>query len=617
MKRAFKSSLKKDHDNLRLNFVIACFFIAFLVISVRLFKIQVLDHEKFKAMALGQYMDSQELISERGDIISSDGFILAGTKSNYLMFLEPNVIADKYEISHKLAEAVSAIKFERLSKETLANESEETTASSSKKLSQEEIFNELYEKYFNLVNQDLMWVAAERGLSPLDKEKLQELEIKGVGFDEEPTRFYPENSLGAHVLGFIASDEKGEKTGYFGIEGSLNEDLRGKNGRVIQERDAVGIPILMGGYRKVDPAEGRDVKLTLNKSIQFMVEKKLEEGVKKYDAVSGTVIVMNPSTGEVIALANYPTFEPSNLQNEDEFEKESSHRKLTDKRNLAIAQNYEPGSVMKPFTISSAVDLKLVNPGTTFEDKGPVTYSTHVIDNWDGKHHRTQTIVQLLQKSNNIGAAWVGTMVGSRNLYDYLEKFGFKDKTGITLEGEDSGILRDDDSWTAIDTANISFGQGISTTPLQILNAFNVFANGGFLVQPKIISEIYDGDKTIEIPTKTVRRVLSKETAETMNSMLEKAAEGGEAKFFILKNYKIAGKTGTAQIPEKGSYSKDRTNATFVGYLSTNRDFSMIVKLEEPRPKVFASETAVPLWMEICSELVKFYGIPPDKEIVS
>ena len=292
---------------------------------------------------------------------------------------------------------------------------------------------------------------------------------------------------------------------------------------------------------------------------------------------------------------------------------EKTGRKNVERRNLAISVTYEPGSVMKPFTISSAVDLGLVTPDTTFDDSGPVKYSDYYIDNWDGKHYGIQTIVQLLQKSNNIGAAWVGHKVGRDNLYNYLSNFGIGVRTGVDLEGEDSGVLRNIKEWTDIDLANISFGQGVSATALQVLNSMNSIANGGYLLQPKIISKISDEKGAVDIPVKVIRRVISKETSDTMVSLLEKAAEGGEAKYFVLKDYKIAGKTGTAQIPEGGRYSPTKTNATFVGFLSGEKNLSVIVRLEEPKTSIYAAETAVPLWMKIVSDLVKFYGIAPDK----
>jgi cell division protein FtsI/penicillin-binding protein 2 len=592
---------KRTSSDIRLNIVFVGFLIFFIFILVRLFQVQVLNHDRYAALAQEQYWDLRIIPAKRGDILSSDGHVLAGTQIYYLMYAEPQKVGDSHKLANDLANLLADMRFE------VDPEEEDPIQSKS------QMALEFFESMYNQLSLDLLWVPLQRQLTPIEKEKIEALEFEGIGFEEEPIRYYPEGTLAAHVLGFVASNEGGEKTGYFGIEGSLNEDLKGKPGRIMEETDALGLPILIGGYRKVEPVQGRDVVLTIDRSIQYMIERKIKEGVMQYGAASGSVIVMNPSTGEVVALANYPTYSPAEYHVEEEQLEDFPHRKNVEKVNSAISEVYEPGSVIKPVTISAAINLGVVTPETTFEDNGPVYYSGHQIDNWDGKHHSTQTIIQLLQKSNNIGAAWVGHQVGRGSLYAYFKNFGLGSKTSIDLEGEDAGILRDAKDWTDIDLATAAFGQGVSATPLQILNAFNVIANGGYLLEPRIIDKIISSDGEVNIPTKNVRRVISKETSDTMVELLEKAAEGGEASYFMIKNYKVAGKTGTAQIPEGGKYSPDRTNATFAGFLSGSREFSMIVRLEEPQESVYAAETAAPLWMEIAKELVKFYGLIPDK----
>ncbi|OGC69751.1 hypothetical protein A2415_04720 [candidate division WWE3 bacterium RIFOXYC1_FULL_39_7] len=602
-----KRSSTKDVHNTRINLIIAFFTFCLAVVLFNLFKIQVLSYASYSSMANDQYWGLQELPASRGDILSSDGYILAGVQSKYMVYGEPKLITDIPKTAETLAETISEFVYAEQTAESTASEDLDETRDKNK------IFLDLYDKYSNLLKLDRVWVALHGGITENQKTKIEELKLKGVGFEEEPARFYPENTLAAHVLGFVGKNEEGESQGYYGIEGNFNEELKGRAGKIVEEKDAFGTPILIGGHKRIPSIEGRDIVLTINRSIQYMVEKELKRGVEEYDAVSGTVIIMDPNTGEIIALANYPTYYPESYNKEAVDLEISPHRKSLERRNLAIAQMYEPGSVMKPFTVAAAIDLNMVTKDTTFEDEGPVWYSEKKIDNWDGKHHGTQTIVQLLQKSNNIGAAWVGHQVGPKNMSKYLTNFGFGSKTKIELEGEDSGVLRAYRDWTDIDLANISFGQGISATPLQVLTGFNALANGGHLLQPKIISKIIDNGKEIVIPTKIVRQVVSKETSEIMTDMLEKAASGGEATYYVSKKYRIAGKTGTAQIYVDGAYDPTKTNATFAGYLIADRKFSMIVKLEEPRAKIFASETAVPLWMDITDELVKFYGITPDR----
>lgn len=587
----YRRTTKAPFNNLRINFLQYFFFCICFVFLVRLFSIQVVHHEDFKAQAQEQYWDAVEVPAKRGDILSSDGYALATTQVSYLLFVTPNSVTNKSQVAAKLASELA-----RINKLELDDP--------------ERFYNE---RISELLAKDLYWAKVISDLTPEEKKHIESLNIEGIGFDEVPLRYYPEHYLASHVLGFVASDESGNKQGYFGVEGSLDGDLTGKPGRVVEERDALGAPILVGGHTRVAPIDGRDVVLTIDRGVQYLVEKHLERGVKEYDAVSGTVIVMDPFTGDILALANYPTYDPANFNDFEKKDVNVGKRKDIERTNLAVSQTYEPGSVIKALTVSAGIDLGKVSPGSTFVDSGPVQYSDYVIDNWDGRHHGVQTVEQLLQKSNNIGAAWVGHLVGSKDLSNYMEKFGLGRTTGIDLEGEDTGIIRPYDTWTDIDLATVSFGQGISATPLQVINSFCAIANGGELMRPRIVHKVVDEGKDIAIPTKVINRVMTTETSKTMVELLTSAVEGGESKYFNIKNYKIAGKTGTAQIPVNGKYDPSKTNTTFVGFLADSKKFAMIVKLEEPEASIYAAETAVPLWMSIADDLVKYYGIVPDK----
>ncbi len=599
------SRTKKVPNESRISLLKSFFIFAFVLLILQLFKIQVLDHQQYAFAAKQQHWGQFEIPAYRGEVYSADKHLLAGTQNYYLLYGEPHLVEDSQKTAITLADYFSQIKYDELVRETSSTQHDSI-----------KIKNDLISRYHQELTKDGLWVPLERRVSPIQREEILALNIKGIGFEVEPIRYYPENSLASHVLGFVASDENGENKGYFGIEGTFDEDLKGRNGRIAEEIDAQGIPILIGESKKTPAIKGSQIFLTLDRSVQYIIEQKLKDGVEKYDAKSGTVIVMDPFTGSIIAMANFPTYSPSNF-NDNPTADEKEYRRKVERKNFAISETYEPGSIMKPLTVAAALDLGLVNENTTFEDNGPVNYSGATIDNWDSKHHGTQTVTQLLQKSNNIGAAWAGHLVGSKNLYKYMADFGLGERSFIELEGEDTGILRDYETWTDIDLANISFGQGISSTPLQMLNAINVLANGGFLLQPRIVSQVNDNGKVMETPSKVIRRVISKDTSDRMVDLLEKAAAGGEAKFFVLKNYKISGKTGTAQIPINGEYDPEKTNASFVGFLSGSKKFSMIVKLEQPRSSIFAAETAVPMWMDIAGELIKYYGIAPDKENAS
>lgn len=602
-----RNNNRKSPVDYRLNIILLSFLFLFILVEIRLFKIQVLSYRDYKDQAEKQYEDYRDIQAKRGSIFTKEGYILAGNQTYYLLYAEPKNIIDKNSFSHNLSSVLAELSLLR----------EKSSPEEEGRKTYDDYYVSYYETISQEVKKDLYWIPIWHYLTPNERKIIEEKNIPYIGFEEEPKRYYPEGTLAAHILGFVGSDEKGNKVGYYGIEGRLNEDLSGRMGKIIEETDAGGTPILIGKYKKVDPIQGRDLYLTIQRPIQYIAEKMIKKGVEEYDAVSGSIIVMDPFTGDILALANFPTYSPADFSASETSSDAESRRKLFERKNSAISRTYEPGSVIKPLTVSAAMDLGLVTPETTYEDNGPAVYSGRIINNWNFKHLGTLNIVQLLQKSNNIGAAWVGHLVGSKKLHEYFSKFGMGTKTNVELEGEDSGILPNYKDWVDINTATISFGQGLSATALQVLNAFNVIANGGYLLEPKIIDRVVDGDKVIDMPTKNIRRVISKETSDTMVWVLEKAVEGGEGKAFSLKDYRISGKTGTAEVPdEKGGYSSTRTNATFAGFMTDTKKFSMIVVLQEPRTSTYASETAVPLWMETATELLEYYGIPPDKETV-
>ncbi|MFA5776335.1 MAG: penicillin-binding protein 2 [Patescibacteria group bacterium] len=576
--------LKKSCDKRFFAFKLGVSILSLIAVA-RLFSIQILLHSNYSARAYDQYSNYITINAKRGEILAVDGYPLASNQVSYLLYVEPKKIKEK----QKLIESVVSIFPSEVAQKEL-------------------------QRIKDLLDLNLYWIALEHNLTPPQKEEIEKMGLEGVGFEEEPVRFYPEGTMLAHVLGYVAEQDDGKKGGYYGIEAAFNGDLEGRPGKVTEERDALGLSTLTGGYSKVKPLDGKSVELTIDRAVQHIIEKKLKEGVEKYDAADGVIIVSNPVDGSILGMAVFPTYDPGNRNLINEVVSERSGRKLSEHVNLAISSLYEPGSVMKPLTLSAAIDLGKATPETIYFDNGPVNYSGYIIDNWDGKHLGQMNLVLLLQKSNNIGAAWVGHLVGVEALSSYFRKFGIGGLSGVSLEGEETGILRDPKEATDVDLATMSFGQGILASPLQVLFAFNTIANGGVLYKPQIASKIIDNHgKFIKVEPKEVGRVIKKETADTMVDMLIKAVDGGESKYFNIKNYKVAGKTGTAQIAVAGGYDPKKTNATFVGFLPESKKFSMIVKLREPQTSPYAAETAVPLWMETAGELAKYYSLPPDK----
>ncbi len=575
--------MKELSANKNSNIILIIFGFLFAILIIRLFYLQVYQFSFYKKQAINQQVSNKKISYSRGNIISSDGKVLATNNITYNLVINPKIIKNK-DIYLELF--LKILSFEN-------NEAKES-----------------FTKRFNeLVTTDTYYQIVKKNVSSSEKSEMEKSNYNGISFEKEIKRYYPEVHMASNVLGFVAKSETEDYQGYYGIEGKNNNLLKGREGRLVYEKGADGETILFGDYDNAESIDGDHIVLTINRSIQHIIEKKLKEGVEKHGAKSGQIIVMNPKTGEVLGMANFPNFNPY-----DPFNKklDLNENFSSEVKNKSISDNYEPGSVIKPITIASAYELGLVNEYSVFYDYQKARYSDKDIDNWDKKHLGELNLMQILQKSNNIATAQIGMKLGERNLREYLKKFGFGQRTGIDLEGEERGFIKED-FWADLDIATASFGQGFNATSIQILSAFNVFANNGEYVKPKIIKKIIKPNKEeIEFPDIVERRVISKKTNDFIEKILVESTSLNEGKFFALKKYKISGKTGTAQIAKYGKYVENLTNTSFVGYLTNTKKFSMIVRIEEPSSSTYAAETALPLWMETASELANFMNIPAD-----
>ena len=408
--------------------------------------------------------------------------------------------------------------------------------------------------------------------------------------------------MAAQLLGFVGSDKLGRDTGYFGLEGYYDRKLRGKPGRLGEERDPLGLPILVGRYKPFSPEKGASLHLSIERTIQFIVEDRLKKAVEKYGAKNGTVIIADPKTGHIISMATFPNYNP---QYRTEFPEELY-------RNPAVADTYEPGSTFKLITMSAALDQSLVSPNTKCDVcAGPRQIGGFEISTWNKKYYPNSTMTEVIQHSDNVGMTFVAEKLGVDRFHDYITKFGFGKPTGIDLQEEAAGTLREKDEWRVIDLATASFGQGIAVTPIQMVQAVSAIANGGKLVSPKVVQKVKNGREENISPDAT-RQVISAQTSAQITEMMVNAVENGEAKAFAPKGYRIAGKTGTAQIPVAGHYDPDKTIASFIGFAPANEPrFVMLVRFQEPTSSPFGSETAAPTFFEISKEVFKQYGIPP------
>lgn len=578
----------------RIKFFRIAIVVAALVIVIRLFYWQFIA--KLSSSA-DLYISENEIPASRGEFYTSDNFPLVTNQEAFLIYAKPQELKNKYfEVAKQLAPYLISEKYATaeapLSDEELKQKAEEI------KKKEEEIREKLS-------NKSLYWVQLARKVPIEIKEELEKTQISGIGFERDEKRLYPEASMAAQLLGFVGFDKFGRDTGYFGIEGYWDRKLRGKNGRLGQEKDPFGLPILVGNYKRIPPQKGASLSLSLDRAIQFMVEEKLRIAVEKYGAKDGTVIVADPQTGHILAMATYPSYNPALRLEYDQ--------KLY--KNPAVADSFEPGSIFKIIAMATALDLSVVNPSITCPVcSGPRQIGGFEISTWNKEYYPNSTMTEIIEHSDNVGMTYLAEKLGIDKLYDYIIKFGFGKPTGIDLQEESSGNIRDKSEWRSIDLATASFGQGIAITPIQMIQAVSAIANGGKLISPRIVVKIKDRDKEEENKPKDESQIISPKTASQITEMMVNAVEKGEARVFAPKDYRIAGKTGTAQIPIAGHYDPDKTIASFVGFApASNPRFVMIVRFTEPSSSPYGSETAAPTFFEIAKELFKYYGIAPTK----
>lgn len=571
------------------------FLIIFLII-LRLAFWQILSADDLTAMAEGQRLFKREVLGSRGKIFFSDGSVLASNEPAYLLFVQPQVI--KKQPSPKDSSYLKS--YSRKIALILADSDLAST------LGEEERFNKikaLENDIFEKLNKNLYWVSLGKKVSVQVKKKLEELNLPGLGFDQETTRLYPEGSSSAHLLGFVASDVYGDDKGYFGLEGFYDGELKGKKGLLTLEKDALGLPILIGKFFSKEPREGKTLILSLDRTIQHLVEEKLTKGIEKYGAKGASALVMDPKTGNILAMAAFPNYDPNNPS---KFEKEYFKNPLT-------VDGYEPGSTFKILVMAAAINEGVVEPDTVCDDcDGPIHLGGFSIRTWNNKYRPGSTMTEVIVHSDNTGMVFVARKLGIEKMYQYLSNFRIGSVTGIDLQDEQSPPLREEKDWSEIDLATASFGQGISVTATQIVRAVAAIANGGNLMEPHLVSIIKDDKKTYQVKPRVLANPITSETAKIIKEMMVKAVDEGEAKFAKPKGFKIAGKTGTAQIPVAGHYDPNKTIASFVGFApADDPKFVMLVRFDQPSTSPYGSETAAPTFFEIAKELFLYYGIPP------
>jgi len=552
----------------RIRIVFIALIVGFSFVLMRLFYWQVVKADELSAMGKSQYGSTITLSSERGDIKASDGFPLATNKLSYLLYVNPKEVKDKESFSALLSPHVMI----------------ETATISAQ------------------VSLDKFWVPIKRGINADKKKQIEKMKLPGVGFEEEAVRFYPEASLAAQLLGFVGKDDLGEDKGYFGLEGYYDRQLKGKTVTTIKIRDAFGRPIVSRQNESNYGQKGRSLVLHIDRVIQYLVEKKLKEGVEKYGASGGMVGIIDPKTGNIIALASYPSFDPRNYQQypADLY------------KNPFITNVYEPGSTFKALVMAAGLDAREVKADTKCPVcAGPVEIGGYQIRTWNHKYEENISMTDVIQHSDNTGMVYVAQSLGLEKMLAYFDAFGVGDVTGIDLQGEVNSPLRD--TWYPIDLATAGFGQGISVTPIELLTGFAAIANKGVRMEPHIVDKIEtDQGESLVIEPKVLSKPISEEAAKVMTEMLVNSVNKGEANYAKAKGYRIAGKTGTAQIPIAGHYDPNKTIASFIGFgPAHDAKFAMLVVIDRPTSSIYGAETAAPLFFNIAKDMLAYYGISP------
>ncbi len=446
------------------------------------------------------------------------------------------------------------------------------------------------------------FVWLKRRVEPEIADSIRQLEITGVGIGAESRRYYPNMDLAGAVLGFVGTDG-----GLEGLESSLEKHLRGGDGVRVLNLDARGKSLISADPWERFPTVGATVQLTLDQNIQFFVEQSLREGCIKAGAKAGMAVVLESATGRILAMAGFPGFNPNDFS--------SYNQSLY--RNRSISTVFEPGSTFKVVTIAAALEEKVFDEmDILFANNGRFEVADVVIN--DHVPHGWLTLMGIIRKSSNIGASKVGLELGTQRLGRYVKGFGFGQKTGVLLTGEGKGILRSDTNWTQVDLANISFGQGLGVTPLQMVNAVNALATGGELLRPYIVDRITSssGELILRNRPGIVRRVVSDDTARKVARMMETVTEpGGSGTRAAIDGYRVAGKTGTAQKYDRkaGRYSLDFFTASFVGFTpSQNPAITAIVVVDEPDKDIYGGIVAAPIWADMVGKILKYLNIPPE-----
>ncbi len=598
-------------QNLRVQVLTVFAGIVGAVIIGRLFIVQVMSHDYYTALAAGQHQLYEKLVPKRGRIFVRDNsnqlVPVADNQSLYLVYAVPNIIENPDETSKKLAQILGIpevpptpapeVKDTKLQPKpdtgVIQDDSESLRAVNVTFQQLSDKIHRTDDKYEVLVRQVTQEVA----------DKIADAKMTGIRLQSEDMRFYPENSLAAQVIGFYGFNGD-KKVGSYGVEGYYDDILNGKDGSLLAERDTSGRWISIGN-KTIEPAQnGADIVLTIDRAVQYKAEEIAKAAKEKFVADSVNIIVMDPMTGKIRAMANYPNF------NSNEYGKVDDPSVY---KNGTITDAYEPGSTFKPIMMAAALDAGLVQPDTTFINTGSVKIGKFTIDNVDKSKSGVTTMTEVLERSLNTGMVFVMEKLGKEKTYQYLQAFGIDKPTGITLDKEGDSLLSDYHNWSESQLATIGFGQGIATTEIHMAAAVAALANGGKLLEPQIVDEIRYSDGRVDtIQPKVLGQPISAATSLKISAMLVSSTQKGFAKAAKIDGYNLAGKTGTAQVAINGTYNNNEKITSFFMYGPVeDPKFLTFIRVNRPQKGRFAEDTAAPSIKELDQFLINYYRIPP------
>ena len=547
---------------------------SFVAILVHLYRVQVLDHDSYMKEAAVTRQGAITVPASRGAILDATGYPLATSVDTW------DVYIDRFQWRDKVKAQEAAIGLASFLKRDAGQLAAEGLAQTAGDL---------------LVQRSLPY---DEGL------KLDKLDLWGIRLVRSSVRLYPGGDLAGQLIGYVGRDG----AGLWGVESDFDSMLRGKDGWVTTERDALGRPIAFSQRAERPAVEGGEVQLTIDRFMQAIVEKSLTSALAKYNAKSGSIIVMNPRTGAILAMASRPTVTLSRVDLNDP--------KLDALvRDRAITDLYEPGSTMKTLTTAMAIDKGLITPESSYTDTGVAKVGGYEIRNWDFSANGPQTLRQYLPKSLNTGSVWVAQRTGAETFYQYVKSFGFGEATHVGLAGEAEGQYRtpSDANWYEVDLATNSYGQGIAVTPLQMLTAVNTFANQGRLMRPYVVSKIVTSNQSRTFGPVEVRQVIQPQTAATMLKLMNDVVDGVELHGAKTPGYHVAGKTGTTLVSIPTGYDLDSTIASFVGFVPyEDPQVSVLIKIDQPSGGLnLGGQVAAPVFSEIASQIMDYLGTPP------